>query len=168
MKNIPTLPLYYSPVPSCSRTAWFLAGFLFAFLLVLAPELPTLFYSLFNFFINLFYLAIGFYKSETGQIIVNYIKRLVIDYNKVCSTINLMDKMDRGDNMTPSFLTWLLQDYSEVAAPFLRRVNPIILNRLYNKTSEKLLNSVCINNKKRPCFPLNSPFKFLSFSFLGS
>jgi hypothetical protein len=60
--------------------------------IVLALEVPSLFYSIFNFFITLFYLAIDFYKSETGKTIVDCIKQLVINYLDYCSRRELIRK----------------------------------------------------------------------------
>jgi hypothetical protein len=140
------LPLYYnSGLSPCSRSAWFLTGFLFGSLLVLAFERPSLFYDFFNFLFTLFNLARNFYKSVTGQLVVICIKKLVNSYMDFCSIRDLKKKMERGDNMIPPLFIWLFQDYPETAAYYFTRINPIALNMKYDKISECLLDYVCIN-----------------------
>ncbi|PKK65151.1 hypothetical protein RhiirC2_786547 [Rhizophagus irregularis] len=83
------LPLYYNPgLSPCSRTVWFLTGFLF---------------------------VLDFYKSETGQRIVRYIKKLYNNYSDFCSIRNLEELMGRGNHMIPSLFIWIFQEYPESA-----------------------------------------------------
>jgi len=149
LKNIhvlPVLPLYNNPVPApCSRSAWFLAGLLFVSLFVLAL-VPSLSYYFFNFLFTLFYLALDSYRSETGQVIVTCVKQLVTDYNIFRSLRDLEESMGRGDNMVPPFFTWIFQDYPEVSANLLGRLDPVALNMLYDEISDNVLDFVCINN----------------------
>ncbi|GBC00449.1 hypothetical protein RclHR1_03860014 [Rhizophagus clarus] len=55
------------------------------------------------------------------------------------SARNLKAKMEKGGNTVPPFFIWFLQDYPETAAYFLRRLNPILLNFVYDKISGYLL-----------------------------
>jgi hypothetical protein len=147
LKNLHVLPLYNNPVPApCSRSARFLAGLLFVSLFVLAL-VPSLFYYFFNFLFTLFYLALDFYKSETGQVIVTCVKQLVTNYNIFRSTRGLEERMARGDSMVPPFFIWIFQDYPEVSANLLGRLDPVALNMLYDEISDNVLDFVCINNK---------------------
>ncbi|UZO02394.1 uncharacterized protein OCT59_020875 [Rhizophagus irregularis] len=107
------LPLYYNPgLSPCSSTVWFLTGFLF---------------------------VLDFYKSETGQRIVIYIKELYNNYSDFCSIRNLKELMERGNHMVPSLFNWIFQEYPESAGRFFRRFNLIALNVMYNKISDYLL-----------------------------
>ncbi|RIA85848.1 hypothetical protein C1645_830167 [Glomus cerebriforme] len=106
---------------------------------MLALGLPSLFYNLFLFFNSCY----GYYKSETGQTVVYYSKHLVSLYLGFCSAEK---KMRRGGSMVPPFFIWIFQDYPEVAANFLRTLNPVILNVAYDKLSGMFLSFVCINN----------------------
>ncbi|GBC22206.2 hypothetical protein GLOIN_2v838603 [Rhizophagus irregularis DAOM 181602=DAOM 197198] len=134
------LPLYYNPgLSPCSRTVWFLTGFLFGSLVVLAFGRPSLFYDFFNFLFTLFYLVLDFYKSETGQQIVIYIKKLYNNYSDFCSIRNLKELMERGDHMVPSLFIWIFQEYPESAGRFFRRFDLIVLNVIYKKISDYLL-----------------------------
>ncbi|RIA97412.1 hypothetical protein C1645_814127 [Glomus cerebriforme] len=47
--------------------------------------------------------------------------------------------MRRGGSMVPPFFIWIFQDYPEVAAYFLRTLNPVILNVAYDKLSGMFL-----------------------------
>ncbi|RIA87623.1 hypothetical protein C1645_827507, partial [Glomus cerebriforme] len=76
----------------------------------------------------------GYYKSETGQTVVYYSKHLVSLYLGFCSAEK---KMRRGEAWF--LLIWIFQDYPEVAAYFLRTLNPVILNVAYDKLSEMQL-----------------------------
>ena len=165
------LPLYYTyPVLApCSRSAWFFTGFFFGALLVLALGVPSLFYILFNFLVTLFQSSLNYYKSETGEIVANYIKFLVLSYLDFHSTEELIEKMERGESMVPPLFIWIFQDYPEVAANLLRSIDPIRLNKIYDKLSEYFLDFVCIDNKfilKQ--FQVDLLFKFLLFIFIGS
>ncbi|CAB5396277.1 unnamed protein product [Rhizophagus irregularis] len=62
-----------------------------------------------------------FYKSETGQQIVNYIKKLYNNYSDFCSIRNLKELMERGNHMVPSLFIWIFQEYPESAGRFFRR-----------------------------------------------
>ena len=147
MANLHILPLHYNPVPQpCSRSAWFLAGLCIGSLFVLALEGPSLFYNFFKFLFSLFYLGLDFYKSETGTIIVDCTKYLVLNYLDLCSTWELTEKMERGENMIPPLFTWILQDYPEIAVSIFERLDPIMTNKIYKKVSGKVLNFVCIKN----------------------
>ncbi|PKY14493.1 hypothetical protein RhiirB3_506233 [Rhizophagus irregularis] len=78
------LPLYYNPgLSPCSRTVWFLTGFLF---------------------------VLDFYKSETGQRIVIYIKKLYNNYSDFCSIRNLKELMER--EITWQLISCFLTGYS--------------------------------------------------------
>ncbi|CAB4490156.1 unnamed protein product [Rhizophagus irregularis] len=134
------LPLHYNPgLSPCSRTVWFLTGFLFGSLVVLAFGRPSLFYDFFNFLFTFFHLVLDFHKSETGQQIVIYIKKLYNNYSVFCSIGNLKELMERGNHMVPSLFIWIFQEYPESAGRFFRRFNLIALNVIYNKISDYLL-----------------------------
>ncbi|CAB5369864.1 unnamed protein product [Rhizophagus irregularis] len=82
---------------------------------------------------------LDFYKSETGQQIVIYIKQLYNNYSNFCSIRNLKELMERGNHMVPSLFIWIFQEYPESAGRFFSRFNPIALNVMYNKISDCLL-----------------------------
>ncbi|POG77839.1 hypothetical protein GLOIN_2v1837322 [Rhizophagus irregularis DAOM 181602=DAOM 197198] len=85
---------------------------------------------------------LDFYRSETGQRIVIYIKKLYNNYSDFCSIRNLKELMERGNHMVPSLFIWIFQEYQEYpesAGRFFRRFNLIALNLMYNKTSDYLL-----------------------------
>ena len=165
MKNI--LPLYHREDSTlCSRTARFLTGlFFFCSLLVLALEVPSLLYYFFYFINFLFILARDFYRSETGQVIFKCTKLFIFIYNEysyirikgtkwiimkeINSIINLKKRMGRGDIMIPPLFIWIFQDYQVEASDIFGKINPIIvilLNTIYNKISNYLLDSVSITN----------------------
>ena len=146
MKNL--LPLYHVKAPTlCSRTAQFLTGLLFfCSLFVLALEVPSLLYYFFyfiNFLFTFFYQARDFYRSETGQTIFKCTKLLFFIYSEISSIKDLKKQMERGDIMVPPLFIWIFQDYKEEASNFFSRINPILLNKLYDKISDDLLDSVC-------------------------
>ncbi|PKK77253.1 hypothetical protein RhiirC2_810630 [Rhizophagus irregularis] len=68
-----------------------------------------------------FRLVLDFYRSETGQRIVIYIKKLYNNYSDFCSTRNLKELMERGNHMVPSLFIWIFQEYPESAGRFFRR-----------------------------------------------
>ncbi|PKB97653.1 hypothetical protein RhiirA5_432707 [Rhizophagus irregularis] len=87
-------------------------------------------------------LVLDFYRSETGQRIVIYIKKLYNNYSDFCSIRNLKELMERGNHMVPSLFIWIFQEYQEYpesAGRFFRRFNLIALNLMYNKISDYLL-----------------------------
>ncbi|CAB4411198.1 unnamed protein product [Rhizophagus irregularis] len=84
-------------------------------------------------------LVLDFYRSETGQRIVIYIKKLYNNYSDFCSIRNLKELMERGNHMVPSLFIWIFQEYPESAGRFFRRFNLIALNLMYNKISDYLL-----------------------------
>ncbi|CAB5204347.1 unnamed protein product [Rhizophagus irregularis] len=84
-------------------------------------------------------LVLDFYRSETGQRIVIYIKKLYNNYSDFCSIRNLKELMERGNHMVPSLFILIFQEYPESAGRFFRRFNLIALNLMYNKISDYLL-----------------------------
>ncbi|RIA87933.1 hypothetical protein C1645_263281 [Glomus cerebriforme] len=138
MSNRQMLPLYFPHLsPLRSRSAWFFSGFIFGSLFMLALGTlgrPSLFYNFYSLFTTFY----SFYKSETGKLIVNFGKQ-VINYMNFFSTKDLNEKMRRGDSMVPPFFVWLFQDCPETSAHFLGILNPILLNKLYDKISEVFL-----------------------------
>ncbi|PKY21069.1 hypothetical protein RhiirB3_499543 [Rhizophagus irregularis] len=83
--------------------------------------------------------VLDFYRSETGQRIVIYIKKLYNNYSDFCSIRNLKELMERGNHMVPSLFILIFQEYPESAGRFFRRFNLIALNLMYNKISDYLL-----------------------------
>ena len=144
LKSDPILPLYHNATPPRSWLAWFL-WFLFASLFVLALEVPPSFvYNFFNNIITYFYLAIDFFKSETGQTLVSYTKTLYSCYLEFSFTRELQERVGRNDRLIPRSLLWIFQDYPEITAYFFSRLDLIFLNKLYKKLSKDLLNFVSI------------------------
>jgi hypothetical protein len=55
--------------------------------------------------------------------------------------------MERGDNMVPPLFIWIFQDYPEISTYLFGSLNPVKLNKLYDKISGSFLDYVCIKNK---------------------
>src|SRR6516162_4946716 len=107
-KPLHVLPLYNNPVPPpCSWATWLLVGFLLALTSVLALE-PSLIFNFFHFLFTCFGLALDFYRSETGELVVSYVNQLNFVYNSYKFTRKLEERNKRRINMIPPLFMWIL------------------------------------------------------------
>jgi hypothetical protein len=146
MTTLHVLPLYHLHSPPVHRwSTWLIFGFIFvSIMLALEVMQEPVFYNFFNFNLTVLHSAVDFYKSKSGQTIVNYSKQLATSYMDFRSIRALKDRKQRGDNVVPPFFAWFFQDHPEIIAHFFERLNSVKLNRKCTKISEKILNFVCV------------------------